>query len=40
VEDIKGTYTEGLKFHYVDQMMEVADFALLREKVKDPLVFK
>ncbi|MCD4698678.1 MAG: endopeptidase La [Bacteroidales bacterium] len=37
IEDIKGNYKEGLNFHYVDQMIEVVDFGLLREKVKNPL---
>ena len=40
VEDIKGNYTDGLNFHYVDQMMEVVDYALLKDRVKDPLVIK
>lgn len=33
--DIKEKYREGLNFHYVDQMIEVVDFALLKEKVKN-----
>jgi ATP-dependent Lon protease len=34
VEDIKENYREGLNFHYVDQMIEVTDIALLKEKVE------
>ncbi len=35
VDDIKEDYLKGLKFHYVEEMIEVLDFALLREKVRD-----
>jgi ATP-dependent Lon protease len=34
VEDIKPEYLKGLKFYYVDQMREVLELALLKEKVK------
>jgi ATP-dependent Lon protease len=37
VEDIKGNYRSGLDFHYVDQMIEMINFALLKEKVNSPL---
>jgi ATP-dependent Lon protease len=37
IEDIKGDYIKGLNFVYVDNMMEALDFALLKEKVKNPL---
>jgi ATP-dependent Lon protease len=37
VEDIKENYRSGLRFHYCDQMMEVTEFALLHEKVANPL---
>lgn len=37
IDDVKGAYTKGLTFHYVDQMIEVVDYALLNEKVKKPL---
>ncbi len=37
VEDIKESYVDGLNFHYVDQMIEVVDYALLKEKVKNPV---
>ncbi|NMC38857.1 MAG: endopeptidase La [Bacteroidales bacterium] len=36
VEDIKEIYIKGLKFHYVDTIMEVLDLSLLRQKVKNP----
>ena len=38
IEDIKESYRKGLKFHYVDEMIEVVDYALLNEKVKNPLL--
>lgn len=34
VEDIKADYLKGLKFHYVSEMKEVLDIALLKTKVK------
>jgi len=40
IEDIKDKYRAGLTFHYVDNMMDVVDFALLKEKVKNPLTIK
>jgi len=36
VEDIKEIYIRGLKFHYVDSIMEVLELALLKQKVKNP----
>ena len=36
VEDINKIYIEGLKFHYVDSIMEVLDLSLLKQKVKNP----
>lgn len=36
VEDINNIYIEGLKFHYVDTIMEVLELALLKQKVKNP----
>jgi len=36
VEDINEIYIRGLKFHYVNTLMEVLDHALLRQKVKHP----
>jgi ATP-dependent Lon protease len=34
--DIKEVYISGLKFHYVDDIMDVLDIALLKQKVKNP----
>ncbi len=34
IEEIKAVYLKGLKFHYVNDLMEVIDFALLKEKAK------
>lgn len=36
VEDIKPIYIEGLKFRYVETIMEALDLSLLRQKVKNP----
>ncbi len=36
VEDIKEFYVRGLKFHYVDTIMEVLELSLLKQKVKNP----
>jgi ATP-dependent Lon protease len=36
VEDIKEIYIRGLKFHYVESIMNVLDLALLKQKVKNP----
>jgi len=36
VEDIKEIYVEGLKFHFVDSIMEVLELSLLKQKVKNP----
>jgi len=40
IEDINPNYLKGLKFHYVKEMIEVVDIALLKEKVKEPINFK
>ncbi len=37
IDEIKEDYIKGLTFHYIDQMIEVIDLALLREKVKEPI---
>ncbi len=34
IEDIKDKYIKGLTFHYVDNVMDVLDIALLKQKVK------
>jgi ATP-dependent Lon protease len=36
VEDIKEIYVKGLRFHYVDTIMDVLDMALLKQKVNNP----
>lgn len=38
VEKIGKVYLKGLKFHYVKDAKEVLEIALLKQKVKDPLV--
>ena len=35
IDEIKAIYLKGLKFHYVNDIMEVINFALLKERVKD-----
>lgn len=37
IDEIKDTYLKGLKFHFVSDIKEVLDIALLKEKVKHPL---
>lgn len=37
VENIKDLYLKGLRFHYVEEVMEVINYALLKQKVKDPM---
>jgi ATP-dependent Lon protease len=37
VEDIAPNYLKGLTFHYVDNMSEVAQLAVLKQKVKAPI---
>lgn len=39
IEEINELYTKGLTFHYVRDIHEVLDFALLEEKVKHAKVF-
>ncbi|MCL4140407.1 UNVERIFIED_CONTAM: hypothetical protein GTU68_013941 [Idotea baltica] len=34
IDEIKEDYLKGLKFHFVDTMLEVIDIALLKQKVK------
>jgi len=38
IEDIREDYIRGLSFHYVDKMIEVVDIALMKTKVKTPLI--
>ena len=37
IEDIQQIYLEGLIFHFVKDVKEVFDLALLKEKVADPI---
>jgi ATP-dependent Lon protease len=37
IEEIKPSYLKGLKFHYVKEMIEVIQMALLNEKVKNAI---
>ncbi|MCD6112837.1 MAG: endopeptidase La [Bacteroidales bacterium] len=37
IEEIKPEYIKGLKFHYIDEMIEIIDLALLKQKVKNPI---
>lgn len=37
VEEIKADYVKGLTFHYVEDIRQVIDLALLKEKVDNPL---
>lgn len=36
IEEIKDIYIKGLTFHFVDEIMEALNIALLKEKVKNP----
>ncbi|MFA4852057.1 MAG: endopeptidase La [Bacteroidales bacterium] len=40
IEDIKPVYLEGLSFQYIKEMIEVIDLALIKNKVKKPLLFE
>ena len=37
IEEIKAEYVKGLTFHYVEDIRQVIDIALLKEKVDNPL---
>ena len=39
IEDINEMYLKGVKFHYVNTISDVLDYALLPDKVKNALVF-
>jgi len=39
IEEIKQVYLEGLNFHFIDTILEVLDFALMKEKVPNPVKF-
>ncbi|MCC8145798.1 MAG: endopeptidase La [Bacteroidales bacterium] len=40
VDEINAIYLKGLKFHYVNDIREVLDIALLKEKIDNPLEIK
>jgi ATP-dependent Lon protease len=40
IDEIKNIYIKGLKFHFVENIMEVLDLALLKQKVDKPLKVK
>jgi ATP-dependent Lon protease len=40
IEEINKVYIEGLKFHFVDSILQVLDIALLKQKVKKPQVIE
>ena len=40
IEAIEELYLKGLTFHYVENVLEVLEFALLKEKVDHPIVFQ
>ncbi|MDE5420879.1 endopeptidase La [Ancylomarina sp. DW003] len=37
IDEIKPIYLKGLKFHFVEDVMEVLDIALMKQKVKDSI---
>ena len=37
IDHIKDLYLKGLRFFYVEEVMEVINYALLNQKVKDPM---
>lgn len=39
IEEIPAIYLNGLEFHYVSTVMDVLDYALLKEKVSNPIEF-
>ena len=40
IEEIPAIYINGLEFHYVNTVMDVLDYALLKEKVANPIEFR
>lgn len=38
IEEIKEDYIKGLKFIYIDRLLDVINFSLLTEKVKEPIL--
>ena len=39
IEEISSEYLKGLSFHYVTDIQDVLDVALLKEEVKNPILF-
>lgn len=37
IEEIKADYISGIHFHYIDEMVEINNLALLKTRVRDPL---
>jgi ATP-dependent Lon protease len=37
INEIKKDYIKGLNFYYINEMIELVDIALLKEKVKNPV---
>jgi ATP-dependent Lon protease len=40
ISEIKEIYIHGLTFHFVENIMQVLDLALLKEKVDNPLLYE
>ena len=40
IQEIEKHYIKGLTFHYVNSVNDVLKVALLKERVKDPMLFK
>jgi ATP-dependent Lon protease len=40
IEEIPAMYLSGLEFHYVGTVMDVLDYALLKDKVENPIEFR
>jgi len=38
IQEIKPAYISGLKFHYINEMIEAIDIALSKEKVKNSVL--
>jgi len=39
IEEINQIYLDGMKFHFVDDILQVLNLALLKQKVKNPVTF-
>ena len=40
INEIKEIYVNGLTFHFVENIMQVLDLALLKDRVDKPLIFE